>query len=265
MSAVRIAASAGSMCLAKTVGCMRSCVSELEPLRGSPGTDTRYDALHGLQVCGAPSPRHLPDYPTAPLPTRRALLHAAVVALPTALAPIGSPLPAAAAGAAGEEDAPSFLQFASADQGYSLSYPAGWERVDKPGADLLLRDPARKTTTTGVTVLPVRINSLPEFGDLPAVGERLLQAERAKDSTLSVAMVEQTQRDSPAGPLYDFQYELESTRGRKRILSSVTIAGGKLYILNATAACSKESCGEVEGAVGVLRGVARSFAVAAPS
>lgn len=48
-------------------------------------------------------------------------------------------------------------------------------------------------------------------------------AERAKESTLSVAMVAQTARSSASGAAtYDFEYELESTRGRKRILSTGT-------------------------------------------
>ena len=46
-------------------------------------------------------------------------------------------------------------------------------------------------------------------------------AERAKESTLSVEMVEQRQRSSSSGStIFDFEYELESTRGRKRILST---------------------------------------------
>ena len=50
----------------------------------------------------------------------------------------------------------------------------------KSGADVLFLDPARKSTTVGVTVSPVRITSLESFGDVAAVGKRLLDAERAK-------------------------------------------------------------------------------------
>ena len=49
-------------------------------------------------------------------------------------------------------------------------------QVDKAGADCLFRDPASKSTTLGVTVYPVTIASLEQFGDLAAVGERLLNA-----------------------------------------------------------------------------------------
>ena len=56
--------------------------------------------------------------------------------------------------------------------------------------------------------------------------QNLHDAERAKESTLSVRMVSQEQLP-PAGttPAVDyFDYELCSTRGRKRILSAVTIS-----------------------------------------
>lgn len=41
-------------------------------------------------------------------------------------------------------------------------------------------EPASKAGDIGVTVSPVRIKSLEQFGDLSAVGDRLLAAERSK-------------------------------------------------------------------------------------
>lgn len=52
-------------------------------------------------------------------------------------------------------------------------------QVGKMGADVLFRDPAVKSTSVGVTVYPVTISSLEEFGDLEAVGRRLLDAGAA--------------------------------------------------------------------------------------
>lgn len=43
--------------------------------------------------------------------------------------------------------------------------------------------------------------------------------------------------------VYDYEYELDSTRGRKRILSTVAIVNRKLYIVNGTAKCDGDSCG----------------------
>ena len=47
-------------------------------------------------------------------------------------------------------------------------------QVGKAGADSLFRDPVKKSTNVGVTVYPVTIASLEQFGDLTAVGQRLL-------------------------------------------------------------------------------------------
>lgn len=110
-------------------------------------------------------------------------------------------------------------------------------------------------------MLPVRISSLAEFGELKQVGQRLLDAEHAKESTLSVTMVDAAVREAPSGPVYDFEYELESTRGRKRILSTVTVVGSKLYIANGALSCSKQSCDAVTDDAALLRTATRSLQV----
>lgn len=48
------------------------------------------------------------------------------------------------------------------------------------GADVLFVEPRSKAADVGITVSPIRIRSLEQFGDLAAVGERLLTAERSK-------------------------------------------------------------------------------------
>lgn len=63
---------------------------------------------------------------------------------------------------------------------YRLQRPAAWENISKAGADALFRDPADKATSVGVTVAPTRLTSLPQFGSVEEVGEKLLVAERAK-------------------------------------------------------------------------------------
>jgi hypothetical protein len=62
----------------------------------------------------------------------------------------------------------------------------------KAGADVLFVDPARKSSTLGVTVSPVRVDSLDAFGDLDTVASRLLQAERAKVRPLSGSRISHT-------------------------------------------------------------------------
>ena len=45
---------------------------------------------------------------------------------------------------------------------------------------MLFEDPARRSTSLGVTVNPVRVPDIGSFGTLEAVGEKLLEAERKK-------------------------------------------------------------------------------------
>lgn len=63
---------------------------------------------------------------------------------------------------------------------YVLQRPPEWETVNKAGADALFRNPSDKGTTVGVTVAPTRLASLPQFGSVQEVGDRLLAAEKAK-------------------------------------------------------------------------------------
>ena len=64
------------------------------------------------------------------------------------------------------------------EQIVNLRFAFGTVQVGKAGADSLFRDPAKKSTNVGVTVYPVTIASLEQFGDLTAVGQRLLGAGR---------------------------------------------------------------------------------------
>jgi hypothetical protein len=50
----------------------------------------------------------------------------------------------------------------------------------KAGADVLFEDVQRKSSKLGVTVSPIRVDSLEAFGDLDNVAARLLAAEKAK-------------------------------------------------------------------------------------
>lgn len=54
------------------------------------------------------------------------------------------------------------------------------------GADVLFVEPSGKAGDVGVTVSPVRIKSLEQFGDLKAVGDRLLAAESSKVDTFDL-------------------------------------------------------------------------------
>lgn len=68
--------------------------------------------------------------------------------------------------------------------------------------------------------------------------------EYEQESTKDVQLLRQAARKGANSgvTVYDYEYELDSTRGRKRVLSTVAIANRKLYIVNGTAKCEGGSC-----------------------
>ncbi|PNW72184.1 hypothetical protein CHLRE_16g678851v5 [Chlamydomonas reinhardtii] len=205
--------------------------------------------------------------------SRRTLLALASMAVAVAAQQLGpastaraEEASAVAASTSGAEQAAApgpLTQYNNTAQKYQLLVPASWESKGKAGADALFEDPARRSTSVGVTVNPVKVASIDKFGSLAEVGDKLLEAEKKKESTLAVSLVSSSERQGGAGAkLYEYEYELDSTRGRKRILNTVTIFNSRLYILNAAYKCEKEACGE-ESLAGVqlLRRVAATFDV----
>lgn len=158
--------------------------------------------------------------------------------------------------------AEQFTEYHNKQQGYRIQRPLAWKQTGKAGADVLFEDPHRKSSTLGVTVSPVRVDSLNAFGDLDSVASKLLAAERAKESTTGVQLLKQMSRkgDSSGVTIYDFEYELDSTRGKKRILNTVAIANRQLYIMNGVAKCDNGVCdGAADNATQLMRQAAASF------
>jgi hypothetical protein len=84
----------------------------------------------------------------------------------------------------------------------------------------------------------------------------------AQESTLECKLLYQRERSSASGALlFDYGYELDSTRGRKAVQTSVTIKNSKLYILNANVKCNKESCEDFTSEIALLGEVLTSFDV----
>ncbi|GJP84204.1 hypothetical protein CLOP_g14291 [Closterium sp. NIES-67] len=129
------------------------------------------------------------------------------------------------------------------------------------GATALFADPERRGDNLGVVVNPVRVRSLRDFGDIDLVATRLLDAERRKESTKSAEILSQRAKELPGGiPLYQIEYSLASTRGSKRILTTVTIADRRLYIVNIAVADSQDEPVDLT-TLGMLRRALDSFAL----
>lgn len=81
---------------------------------------------------------------------------------------------------------------------------------------------------------------------------------------MSTAMLSSSVRGSPPNTTYEFEYEVDSTRGKKRLLAAVTVAGSKLHILNASVGCGKgetATCAPLEADLQRLRRAIASFDV----
>ena len=158
---------------------------------------------------------------------------------------------------------------------------------------MLFQDPEEKGTNLGVTVTPLKISSLDQFGAIEKAGQRILGVERAKvptaclasiscrpacapldssrssplrsfmvqESTKSIDMMRQEVRSANGTKFYDFDYVIDTTRGTKRVLSYVTIVNKKLYIVNGTIKCSKGSCAGVDNVAQLLDSAMKSFVV----
>ncbi|VAH47925.1 psbP domain-containing protein 2, chloroplastic-like isoform X1 [Triticum dicoccoides] len=214
------------------------------PLVGSP--------RHGppLKLAGRaqrrPPPRTIAPkcdiYFPPPRLTRRAVSAASLLltALPF---PASSPqLPVASASeteaeaGGGEGGAPALEleRYTDQDQGFTLLKPASWPKVEKAGATALFQQEGKGSNNIGVVVNPVRLSSLTDFGTPQFVADRLLQAEKKKESTKSAEVISTRERSGRDGlTVYEIEYSLDSTRGgMKRIFSAAFVASRKLYLLN---------------------------------
>ena len=199
----------------------------------------------------------------------RAFSRRDAIALTSAWLSAGSAVSAPAAFAV-ESSQPDFAVFADPKNLFRLEYPVGWQEVNKAGATLLLRDPTQKYSQIGVTVSPVKIASLAEFGSVRDIGEKLTQAEAAKESTVpgGVTLVSEGERVGPASgtTFYEYEYRLVTTRGNKRVFNAVAVRNNVLYIMNAQVFekgddATAEEIAVVASVASALRRVMRAFDV----
>ncbi|PIN15490.1 hypothetical protein CDL12_11874 [Handroanthus impetiginosus] len=127
-------------------------------------------------------------------------------------------------------------KYTDTKEGFTLLIPSSWTKVDKAGATVLFEDPNKKANNVGVVVNPTRISSLGEFGTPQFVADKLIQAEKRKESTKEAEVISVSERSGPGGlQVYEFEYKVDSTRGGlKRVFSAAFVASKKLYLLNIT-------------------------------
>ena len=172
-------------------------VTALAAMQSPPMTTARSRAA--VSPAAASSP---------PLLHRRQALAIAVQA--------GLLLPATAAMA---ESAP-LKDLKDAQFAYSISYPDDWKDGSKPVKthqhELLLSSMTQKGVKLGVTVDPVKIDSLEAFGSLDQTTERVLGVERTRDGVKEVTLRANAAEVSEGQPTYyTIDYVTDSSRGKK--------------------------------------------------
>ena len=164
------------------------------------------------------------------MPAAAAAGGVATPAAPAAAAALATPQPRAAPLAP-----PGAAELADAALGFRLAYPADWSAAPKPVKthqyEALLEAPAPRGVKLGLTVDPVKIDSLEQFGTLATVTDRVLTVEEGRDGVTDVKL-RGAAEERPAGTLYyAIVYEVTSSRGKKVYLCRYAIARGRLFVL----------------------------------
>ncbi len=89
-----------------------------------------------------------------------------------------------------------------------------------------------KGYTYGITVDPIRITSLRDFGTPNEVAAKIVMAELRRDGVLDIKMGRDPVEDEETGG-YDVEYVSSGTRGVKHFVTRTIVKNNKLYVLTA--------------------------------
>ncbi|KAL7538457.1 hypothetical protein ACHAWF_006096 [Thalassiosira exigua] len=124
--------------------------------------------------------------------------------------------------------------------GYTITPPPGFAQGNKPlktHLDEINFSPPDRGYTLGITVDPVRIKRISEFGTPEEVAARVVTAEVNRDGVFKVTLAKDP-REGAGGECYDVEYVSDGKRGTKRFATRIYVRDGFLYVLTVQ---SKES------------------------
>lgn len=93
-------------------------------------------------------------------------------------------------------------------------------------------EPSIRGYTLGITVDPVRINSIKEFGSPDEIAAKVVTAEVNRDGVFKVTLAKDPIEDKDAG-CYDIEYISDGKRGTKYITNRIYVQDGFLFVLTA--------------------------------
>ncbi|KAJ8447176.1 hypothetical protein Cgig2_022905 [Carnegiea gigantea] len=165
---------------------------------------------------------------------KRRSLNLSIIALILSSLSLPFTAPTAMADEVEEERKAELERYTDSNEGFTLLRPSSYIKVDKAGATVLFEEVNKGANNVGVVVNPVRLTSLKDFGTPQFVADKLIQAEKRKESTKDAQVVGVSERPGLGGlPVYEFEYIVDSTRGgMKRIFTAAFVFGKKLYLLN---------------------------------
>lgn len=153
---------------------------------------------------------------------------------------------AVALGLASALISPSLAALAEADAGivervdaanaYKFSLPSDWAESGKPVKthlhELLMSGTGPGRQKVGITIDPVKIDSLEQFGSLTQTTERVLAVEQTRDGVKTVTLRSNSAEVKEGEPTYYLiDYVTDSSRGTKIYLCKYCIANRKLYVM----------------------------------
>lgn len=128
---------------------------------------------------------------------------------------------------------------------YTVTPPPSFVASNKPLKthldEINFAPPDLRGYTLGITVDPVRISSIQQFGSPEEVAARVVTAEVNRDGVFEVTLAKDPKEDATSGGGgggYDIEYISDGKRGKKRFVTRIYVRDGFLYVLTVQ---SKES------------------------
>lgn len=128
--------------------------------------------------------------------------------------------------------------FSRSGKGFEYSFlpPAGFKPSNKPLKthldEINFSLEGLRGYQYGITVDPVRIQSLQQFGTPDQVAARVVDAEANRDGITDVKLVG-TPTEDPKTGIYAIDYVSEGSRGTKHFVTRIAVYKEKLYVLTA--------------------------------
>lgn len=178
--------------------------------------------------------------------SRKTFLTRSIAAVSVSVSTLPLLVPQRAFGADGENDPNKFTRIKASQFAYSLTLPVEPNPTNKPlqtHLDEVNLPTSLKGYSYAITVDPIRLNSLKEFGTPNEVAAKIVMAELRRDGVLDVTMGRDPTEDSSTGG-YDVEYISDGKRGKKHFVTRTIVQGGKLYVL--TVQCKEDDFSSVE-------------------